>query len=345
MKRKPKLESGLLSAVKFVSLGYAKTESETDTHCMINNYSVTMNNNVIAIGHAIDEELIACPQIQPLVLALQRCGEEYAITMQTDRLSIRSVDFSAYVACCDPSRLLQAVPDPQICPVSDELTRALGFCLPVVSEKAEYLLNAIVQVKAGSALATNNAVLIEAFHGQDLPYMILPKFAVAAIVKCGKQLTGFGYSGNSATFWFGDRAWIKTKLFDAAECKFPDILELINTSVDLMDVPEGFFAAVKNVAPFSEDGRILVDGNKVSSHIKNNTGSRTEGISKSLATRQYGIKNLKLVEKFALTMDEQAHQKATFFYGNKIRAAVAHTIPVICGNPDCTGGCDICIPF
>jgi hypothetical protein len=345
-KRKAKVENALLQAVKFVSFAAAKTESETDTHCLIENYSVVMNNNVIAIGHSIEEDFSACPQVQSLILALQRCGEQYAITLHPESLSVRSQDFSAFVPCCPSARLLQAIPDTQICPVSDELTKALGFCLPVVSDKADYLLNAVIQIREGSAIAYSGGVLIEAFHGQDLPYMIINKTVVAAMVKCGLQLTGFGYSGETATFWFGEKAWIKTKLFNPEDCKFPDIRTLMNTEVDLVNIPEGFFEAVKNVAPFSADKRVYIEGNKVGSHQRDNEGSRTENIKGySFKPRKYDIAALKLVEKFAKRMDECAHNTATFFYGDKIRAAVAHSIVHRCTNPDCKGECDICTPF
>lgn len=341
MKRTKKLNSELLEAIKFVSLAQSKTGKEMSTNCRFSNNQIVAFNGVIAAGIKTELELNCCPQTDMLRLALERCGEKVALTILDNALGVRSGDFQAFVPCCEPSRLPAAAPDAPAMAINDQLTDAFRFLLPVVSDKAEYLLHGSIQVRSGYALATDNTVLIEAWHSFDLPPMTLPRAAAYAIVKCGKSLTAFGYSGDSATFWFED-AWIKSTLFRQ---ELPDLYPTINKPVDLRAIPNGYFEAVKQVSPFSNNGKILIDGSIVSSSIDRNTGGKIERLEASLEPRIYSFKSLKFMS-FADTMDERTHQRQTYFYGKNIRGCIAHTIPAKpCETPGCTGGCDKCIPF
>ena len=64
-------------------------------------------------------------------------------------------------------------------------------------------------------------MLMEAWHGLDLPPNVpLPKQFVAALVKQKKNLTGFGFSRSSATFYFEDGCWLRTQLYSD---EWPDV--------------------------------------------------------------------------------------------------------------------------
>lgn len=323
MKRTKQQNSELLDAIEFVSCAQSKTGKEMNTNCRFSNGSIVAFNGVIAAGTKVELDLTCCPQTELLKLALERSGEKVALTILDNALGMRSGDFQAFVPCCDPSRLPGIAPDAAVMPITDALTRALKFLLPVASDKAEYLLNSTIQVRSGSAIATDNAVLIEAWHGFDLPSMTLPRAAAKAIVKCGKALSAFGYSGDSATFWFGE-AWIKAMLF---KDHLPDLNSTINMPVVLTQIPKGYFEAVKQVAPFSVDGKILIEGSIVSSHIDRNAGGKIERLEASLQPRIYNFKSLKLME-FGTKMDEHSHVKQTYFYGKDVRGCIAHSIPV-----------------
>lgn len=325
VKKSKAVESELLKAIRFVSFAQSKTGTEMATFCRLVPHAAIAFNGMLAAGHVTDLEIEACPQTELLRLALLNVSSSCAFVLQENTLGLRSGDFQAHIPCCDPSRLPQANPDAAIMEIGDGLVRSLAYALPVASEKAEYLLNSAVHMQNGTVMATDNAILVQSWHGYNLPPMTLPRSAANAIVKCGLSLTAFGYSGDTATFWFGDNAWIKTRLFKE-ECK--DLNPTINRSVDLQQIPKGYFQAIKQVAPFSEDGRILIAGSIVSSHVKHDAGGKIEKLNADLPPRIYHFKALKYVASFAETMDTESHERVTFFYGKDVRAVIAHSEPI-----------------
>jgi hypothetical protein len=330
MAKSKKPDNQLLEAIKFVSLVQTKGLSDIASHCRLMPYAVIASNGVVSAGISTDLDVEACPHTDTLRLTLESSSRQCAIVLMDSRLIIRSGDFQGFVPCCESSKLPQVNPDAVVTEISEKLTHALALALPVASEKATYLLNAAIQVRDGAVLATDNSVLIEAWHGHDLPTMLIPRPAAAAIVKCKRKLTGFGYSGDTATFWFGNNAWIKTMLFKDA---IPDVTKHINQQVDLNDVPVGYFEAIKLVAPFSGDGRILISGSFVSSHVDFNVGGKVERLEVELPARIYNHKQLKIVSAFAKTMDITSHDRCSFYYGEGVRAVIAHSEPIAKQQP------------
>jgi hypothetical protein len=127
---------------------------------------------------------------------------------------------------------------------------------------------------------------------------------------------GIGYGATTVTFWYEDDSWIRTQRFVET---YPDVAKLLNTPVNAIPFPIGLFSAAKQLAPFSEDGRIYCANGKASSHAfgKADTFNArlTLDVSGINASRIYMLESIKHVEKYIQRYDDQVMPKRTFFYG------------------------------
>jgi hypothetical protein len=324
-KKKSNPQSRLLEAMRFLSLCQKKDGNEAETYCRLTHNSAVAFNSTLAIGSLIEEDIEACPHTASMILALERCGDSYSITQLNDnRLLVRSGDFQAFVPCCDPAKLSWAAPDAAQAAITDALTGALKLLAPIVKDKAPTVLAASILLRSGSAIATNRVVIVEAWHGCNLPAISIPKAAATAILKSGKKVAWFGLGANTATFGFDDQSWIRTNLFKTQE----DMSLLLDKfASDPREIKPAFFEAVRKIAPFSKDGLVYCGGNEtVSSHRSGLQlgGELTLMVEGGLHKRIYSIDNLKLIEKYVKKIDENAGQNVTMFFGDNIRGAIWH---------------------
>lgn len=333
---KAKTASGLLDALKFVSVAQHSDGTIMQMHCRLTNGQLIAFDGGIAAGHLIEEALNVCPHTATFIRALERCTGNISITqLASGKLSVKSGKFSATVPCVGLDDLPGVEPDPPIAKLTDDLKRALGACIPLAGDGLPEAFMCGVMLQANTAVATNRIVVIEAWHGIDLPpNVLLPKVSANAIAKSSKPLKAFGYSGRSATFWFEDDSFIKTQLF---EDKFPDYQRILNIDSNAYPLPGGFYEAIDTVMPFTEDGRVYFIDGKISSR-DNTIDAATyevEGLQNDLA---FNGKFLEIIRPHAHRMhfNAAANGLALFFAEDgltrggimPIRSVVADKKPV-----------------
>jgi len=245
-----------------------------------------------------------------------------SITELEGRLSIKSGAFSCFVPCWHEG-MPALEPDPASWPISDSLK--IGFEMIsgfTVDNDKKKIVETSLLLQANSMIATDSAVMLEFWHGIDLPTMTIPKTFVSAIMNTKKSLKAFGYSGNSCTFWFEDDSWIKTQLYEES---WPDVSLILNKDCKPEPLPEGFYEALKNIEPFSEGKDTekcvyFVDG-ALQSHRDKIEGAVCEvpGIKHGPA---FNIKRLKRIEHCIQTVDFYSHN-VMYFYGAGVRGALA----------------------
>jgi hypothetical protein len=332
--RKPKVEhsSKLLEQTQFIRLAQRKRGDEMATHCRIKYGMMIAFERVLAAGAPIIEtDLDCCPQSELLLLALEQCGS-YSITQGADGLTLRSDAFVGIIPVCDPAKLATATPDPPLAPLGDAFRAALKVSGSLVKESAATLLQSCVQLDAGACISTDGYVILQAWHGFDMPPgLLVPKVFVDAVIKTRKEIASFGYTpGETFTVHFKDQSWLRTALYKE---KIVDIAAKLRESSSTFELPKDFFAKVTEIAKWSEDGRVYIDNASINSHhpSKRNTGSTLsypmpqlrQGIS-------YSIAALKQITKYAQQIDD-SHDRLTMFYGVGLRGAILHELiePVI----------------
>ena len=310
--------NSLLVALDFISCAQRPNGHDTQRHCMLSMHTAVAFDGLIAAGIRIVEELHCAPNTARLIAALENCSPGYSIShVAYDRLLVQSGDFQAYVPLCDPSTMQWAKPDVKQVVADDKIKAALKAVSAVVSDKAQLLQDGAILLQANTCVGTNGSVVLEAFHGWDLPPgILLPIGCVKALMKTQKPIVGIGYGNDTVTFWYEDESWIRTQRYIG---EYPDAVSLLNASGDKIPFPIGLFTAVKQLAPFSEDGQVYCWNGKASSHPFTKQDSLNASLTLDVSgindSRVYSISSIKLIEKFVQRYDDQTINKRTFFSG------------------------------
>jgi hypothetical protein len=322
--RKPKDNSGaasLIEALKFIALAQQKEGTPPQTHCAISGGRIVAFDGTIAAGHLIEDDLHACPHTMRLLDALAKCGANLSITqLDSGRLSIKSERFKAFVPCIEFEQLSAATlePDAPCAAIDDRIKAGFELVSPLISESAPKAMLASALLQANSIVGTNGHVLIEYWHGIDLPpNLLIPKAAINAIVKTPKKLARFGFSPNSATFYFEDGSFIRTQLY--AE-QYADYQVILDYETNPWPLPAGFYDGLRKVQSladdkivrFTETGFVVRDANKLDS------GSfDIEGLKPGL---QFNIEYLLLLEPIFKQVHFDVSNNKTLFFGDDIKA-------------------------
>jgi len=311
----------LLEALKFIKPVQKRAGTVQQQHCKISGNWIAASDEVMTIATKVEEDLTACPQSTQFEKALKKTGEDLSIVqLSQTALSVASGAFKAVVPCVPPDNLTITPPDEACAVIDDRVKEAFAMLAPLATEGAPNAAYASVLLQAGSAVATNGHVLVECWHGIDLPPgLLVPKCAVAAIAKANKPLARFGYSGPSATFWFDDDSFIKTYLYGE---RFPNYAPLFDCEgLNPWPVPEEFFKAVKAIQAFTRNGVVYFENGKLASNELENEASTyiIEGLPEGMG---FNSNYLIMVEKAFQKVHFEESQNKAFFFGENVRGVL-----------------------
>lgn len=292
----------LLEALSFCSVVSEKLGASYETHIGLRNNWAIAFNGIIAAGAPIEADLVCHPHTLLLVEALSKCDEGFTLTQLNTNLIVKSGKFKASIPCLDPALMQNAEPDPQIVGIDNKFKDAVEAVGVLANENAQHVLTASVLMNRSSVISTNRVMLLEYWHGLDLPSNIpLPKQFVAALVKQKRNITGFGFSSSSATFWFEGGCWLRTQLYND---EWPDVSSILNRKANLWSIDTNFFKALDAIEPFSIDGNAYSDTNLLMSHADNQGASfEVSGLPKGFV---YPIKQLKVMKPWVRKIDYMA---------------------------------------
>lgn len=320
------IKSSLLTALEFVSCVTEQLGAPFETHVGLNRNWAIAFNGTVAAGSPISEDIFCYPHNLLLIEALSKCDENFSLTqLDNGRLSIKSGKFKAIVPCLDPALMQIANPDPQIVGITNKFKEAVEAVGAIANENTLEIFTASVLMNGQTVISTNRIMVLEYWHGLDLPPDVpLPKEFVKALSKQKKNLTGFGYSSSSATFYFEDGCWLRTQLYAD---KWPDVSRILNRPANLWSIDPNFYKALDAVAPFSEDGNVYFDLNLLMSHDNTNQGANYEcnGLPKGVV---YPISQLKIIKPYVKRIDWIAsgiHDSSycLIFEGDVMRGVIA----------------------
>jgi hypothetical protein len=273
----PSAAAGFIKALQFLSLAQKPQGTAYQTHCLINNHWAVAFDGTLTIGTKIQEDISACPHHASLLAALSKCGAQVAITQLTEhQLSIKSDKFRAVVDCIGFDQMSIAGPDPLTCNIDDRIREGLAALSWIATEGSMQAFKAAVLLQDKSLVATDGSVLLEFWHGFDLGcHLLIPKAATAALGKIDKKLTGFGFSQNSATFYFEDESFLRTLIYVD---RYPQYQTIFNAAqgAPVVPMPPDFFKALDAVKEFAEAKFVFFFGNKVQSHQITDKGASYE---------------------------------------------------------------------
>lgn len=311
----------LLQALDFVALAQRDAGAPHQTHVALTHNTAIATDGVLSAGIIIDESIEAVPHTATFVKALKKCEGVLQLTqLDSGRLSVKAGKFRALVPCVPGSTLPGIAPDPYAGVLNENIRKGFERLAPFVVENSQRVVMASVLLRANTMVATNGHVLLEYWHGIDLPpNLIIPKLFINAVLKTRKAIVGFGFSPTSFTIYFEDNSWLKTQLYKE---KWPDTDALMARPHTPQPLPENFFEAVTAVASFSTDNRIRIRPGKVQSHATEAEGAthECEGLFASITLN---AKHLSMLEGTVASMDLVGNSGASYFYGENLRGAVS----------------------
>lgn len=323
--RRPKATANpaasLLAALKFVAVAQKKTGTVQQQFGTISGNWAAASNGVLTVATKVEEDLAACPHTYQLIDALSKVGEDLSITqLSPTSLAVVSGAFRALVPCVGFDDVPITAPDPQCATIDDRIKTAFAAVAGLATDGAPNATYAAVLLQAGSAVATNGAALLEAWHGIDLPPgMMLPKCAAVAVAKAGPALTGFGFSASSATFYFENGAFIKTQLYGERYPNYQVVFEV--EGLNPWPVPDDFYNGVRAIQSFSPNGNVFFDDGAVLSKMHKEEAStyKIEGLPERMG---FSAKLLLSVEHAFKKAHFAPEANKVVFFGDNLRGVL-----------------------
>lgn len=287
----------MLEAVNFIMPAQKKTGRIENRFCRIVNDWVVASTFDLMIAHPIEGVVDSCPNSFMLRSSLMDCGEDINVTaLSDDSISIMSGDLKTVIPCVSAEQIYLYDPDPKIGDAADTLKNAIAAIYGIVSiKKQQKDFYSKVLIQDQTCVSTHEGkIILQSFHGCHLPDdIVISKEAAQAVAKSKIQLTGFGFSKNSFTFYFENGAFIRAARYD---CLFPNVGRFVNsTSKEIWQVPDNFFKALKTITPFSKDGFVHFKEGLITSDTEENEAS-TFNMEMPFTSISVNIKTLTLLK-------------------------------------------------
>lgn len=328
-----KLPNQLLEAISFLSCITKDIGSPFETHIFLHDKVCTAYNGTLSAGILIEEEIVAAPHNSILRNALSKCGEGYTLSIDGTKITVKSGKFKAVVPCIDPGILYSPFPDPVVAIIDDRLKTALA-CIEIIKPEpnAEKVHLLTFLLNGASVISTDGKLIIECWHGIDLPTIAIPKIIIPVILAHSKKLTQFGFSETSVTFYFEDKSWIKSQLYPQ-EYPTDTVMNVLNKNSNPSPISVDFYKGLEAVASFSENGSVYFERDKICSHKVEEQGATYDvpGLPKGPI---YTAKYLSMIKQFAEKIDfgvsangsvhkDNASGYLLFWFGKQCRGVIA----------------------
>lgn len=327
--------ASLLPALEFVGVA-AKDKGEPYAAHLYLGYGWAMAfNGITCVAHPIADDIEAVPDAFYLIDALKRAKGSVTLTVaENGRLNVRAEKFRVSIPCLRPDEWPIMPPDPPVAVIGPELMNAFNAVAKISSDTAETVLGASVLLRSGSVVATDRVIMCEFWHGIDLPEVAIPKTFITTILKAvanvGASPVKFGFSANSATFYFENGAWFRSQLYSEPwPASWQTILP--TDAAKAKPLPVEFWPAFDMIRDFSETGFVYFGHDKLMSAQHDGDGAEYDcpGLA---AGPCLSIKRLVLARELFTTFDFNIPDRLLMF-GENVRGAMVMTSPVEVAEP------------
>jgi DNA polymerase III sliding clamp (beta) subunit (PCNA family) len=312
----------MINDLKFVQGAVARKDYVPSlVHFRIQDRKVIGFNGAIALCAPIDINLACSPKAVPFVKAIQTCQDTIQLYLtETGRLAIRSGKFGAFVDCLEEGGYPDIQPSGRTLGTSGGIYDALKTLSPFIAEDASRPWARGVLFRGCSAFATNNIVAAQYWLGYEFPCEVnIPEEAVRELLRIGEEPSSLQVDEGSVTFHFGQDRWLRTQTLTT---QWPDVERIFGTEGSPSPLPEGFFQALTDLAPFTDDlERVFLMEGKISTTQLDGTGASVhlEGIG---PWGCFNLKQLQTLEGIVERIDLALYPAPCIFYGHKLRGAI-----------------------
>lgn len=317
----------MLDALRFVAAAVAKKDYVPElTHFKIQGGRVTGFNGVLALSSDIDVDLDILPHASKLLAAIRACEGTISLNMTPQgKLAVKAGAFKSFVDCLpeQPAEAMQ--PEGETLEPGPKFLQGIKALAPAMGIDASRPWSMGIKLQRNSMFATNNVMLVEFWHGENIPVdIVIPAMTVEELLRIGEPPTKVQVTPNSISFWFGPKRWMKSVLLEGGMWPI-DRMEAILSSPDGSQVAfcEGFFEAVEKLKPFLGDaGTLYLTPEAISTSKNEGEGTSIEMRTGVADLQAYNYKQLSLLGAVARTIDWGAYPKPCMFRGDMLRGAV-----------------------
>ena len=306
----------LMEAITFVEDATENASYPMHEFVNLSNKRAVCFDGVLAAGMEIEEELTLAPTLATLKKALAKSGKSLTLTeLPSGRLSVKGEKLTVQVPCVQPDTLPEVYPDPAIAPITDELKEAFKALQGIIADTGERVFETALLLEANTATATNGKVLMQYWHGIDLPpALVLPRSFVTAVAKQSKSLVAFGFTQNtSVTFWFEDGSWYKTQVY---QDQYPNIARLLEVQNAPIDAPINLWEGCSQIAEFHEREWIKFNSGELEA------GTATYPVEGLQGGKMFDYNYIKKIIPYVKTIDLTTYADRGFFFGEKCRGII-----------------------
>lgn len=314
----------IATALKFAQGAVSKKDFVPAlTHFQLSNGRVTGYDGKLSLSAPIALDLDCCPKAAPFVNAVQACHDTAQLAMTAGgKLSIRSGKFRAHVECLPVETFPVVLPEGQAVAIDGNLLPALKVLYGFTAEDASRPWAAGILLDGGSAFATNNVILIEAWLGYHFPYRVnLPRYTIREMLRVGEEPIGMQLTADSVTFHYTEDRWMRSQLNST---EWPDIRNMLDripaAPATVPEVPEGLWEALDTLAPFvSELGQLFIGPDVVRTATEDGASVDVPG----MPICSFNHKMLSMLQDVAQRADFAAWPNPVAFYGERLRGMLA----------------------
>jgi hypothetical protein len=310
----------LIDCLSFVSFASKDDETDKYTYVKIKDGFMTAADHTILMGGPVDVDLELCLHGLQFKAALEQCGQNFQLVqMDKQAVSIRSDKFRALIPAIGADLIAPYTADPPCGAMTDKIKTMFEILSPIVTCKDDRTINNCLQLNNNSGVATNGHVLLEYWHGINLPDNLkIPKRAIQAVAKVRKPLLYFGFTEHSVTFYFEDGYFIKTNLIAT---EYPDTKSLLdrNFNRQFYEKPSDFYKGLLAIHSFVVDDTIYFHRDFLATHASLEIGAnyRIDGLPDYLS---YSAKGLKFIEEYTHNINFPTDQSTPLaFYSTNVR--------------------------
>jgi len=294
------------------------------THYHIAEGRIYGSNGVLAVSHPIPLDLKASPKAAKFFAAINNVKETASMHMTpAGRLVVKSGAYRAVIDCYGGD-VVPLAPSGTGYRFSAPLLPVLKKLSPFISEDASRPWSRGILLEDQSAFVTNNLVLIQHWLGGAFPVKaILPRMAVAELLRIGKEPSYMLVEDNHISFMYGEtgEAWLRTQLIDA---EFPDLTKVLGAEAAPVAIPEGLFPALEEVKPFlGELSAIYFKDGSITTDVTDGVERAEVAVEGLPPEGAYIHKYLAMLEGVATSIDFTQYPKPAIFHGEGLRGAIA----------------------
>lgn len=305
---KPEKETNpFIDILRFIALASNAKGADHESHCRVENGWIVSTDGLISCGHPINLGANFNPKTENLKKLLTQFSKDFSIVSGSESSATFTCgDFTSVIPCVTGGEINEVTPDHYWGPVNQTLLDGFKAVETVLISKAAFVSHNCIRLDSNLVTGFNGTSVLQYWHGWTVPLGVsIPKQAVKAVLKAGKELVGIGYGLESVTFYFRDGAWIKTQVYQEA---YPDLDTCFNQPMNYGVVPTELFSKLKFLRSIAESDSIFIRDGAVSDYPNDEKGSKfsfkeLEGLDTIFSYRELNLGDSELFNQVSITND------------------------------------------